>query len=220
MDYRKISIKDRKGLYIILDLKAFQTADLRKLDHMLSDQILAVQIWDNLFAYETHYEIIAKVVAVVQAHRIPILMNNEVELVKRFDFDGVHFDEIPTDWSTLKSQLSGKLIGITCTNNAEILRWATFHEVDYISFCSMFPSVNNTRCELVDKKIIAAFQDTMRIPFFLAGGITPENVVELSSIPYQGVALVSDLMSHPNPKELLDNYYIKMNLNNEINNHK
>jgi thiamine-phosphate pyrophosphorylase len=219
MVYRKINIKDRMGIYIILDLKTFQTADLRKLDQLFSSQISAVQVWDNLQNYEAHYNSIDKIVSVVQQHRIPILMNNRVDLVAKFDFDGVHFDEIPVDWDKIKNQLLGKLIGITCTNDKNIVYWAQQQKVDYVSFCSMFPSANNTRCELVDKKLIAEFQKTLDIPFFLAGGITPENVTELSSISYQGVALVSGLMRHDKPKELLENYYAKMNLNNETNNY-
>lgn len=219
MVYRKINIKDRKGIYIILDLKNFQTADLRKLDQLLSNQISAVQLWDNLQDYESQYDIIDKILDVVQQHRIPILMNNRVDLVTKFDFDGVHFDEIPVDWDKIKDQLLGKLIGITCTNDKTIVEWAQQQKADYVSFCSMYPSANNTRCELVDKKLIVEFQQTLDIPFFLAGGITPDNVTELFSISYQGVALVSGLMRHDKPKELLENYYVKMNLNNEKNNY-
>lgn len=219
MGYLKINFKNKRGIYVILDLKTFKTKDLNKLDQILSDQILAVQLWDNLKNYEAHYGIIDKIVGIVQQHGIPILMNNRVDMAEKFDFDGVHLDDIPSDWISIKEQLSGKVVGITCTNDTEVLRWAEQHKVDYVSFCSMFPSVNNTRCELVDRRMIARFQETMRIPFFLAGGITPENIAGLSSIFYQGVALVADLMAHANPKEVIKHYYDKMNLNDENKNY-
>lgn len=211
MNYRKINFDKGKGVYVILDLRTFQNDHLQKLEDVLTEQVLAVQLWDNLTDYTMYEGLINVIVSLLKKHQIPILINNRMDLLERHHFDGVHFDEVPANWSTISSQLTNKIIGITCTNDREILEWAQQQPVDYVSFCSMFPSANNSRCELVDTRIIAEFQEKSDIPFFLSGGVTAENIAELNALSYQGIALVSGLMHHEKPKEMLHNMILKMN---------
>lgn len=210
MDYRKIDFEKGKGLYIILDLKTLQKDFITKLQDMLKEQVLAVQIWDNMPDYSAYAAILKDLVRLLKTYETPILMNNRLDLVEAYQFDGVHFDEIPADWDDLLPRLAHKIVGITCTNNREILEWADRQRIDYVSFCSMYPSANNSRCELVDPEVVAEFQGKYKIPFFLAGGITPENIDTLSPLSYSGIALVSGLMTRDNPRELLKNVLSKM----------
>lgn len=210
MAYRKINFnKERKGVYIILDMRTFTATDLRKLDHLLSNQVIAVQLWDSNKL--PNHNILKSIIEIVHQHHIPILINNKYELMRNYDFDGVHFDDIPSNWEVLKSQLKHKIIGVTCTNDMDIVQWATDQQIDYLSFCSMFPSENNTRCVLVDRALIKNVQQQYTIPFFLAGGIKPQHINLLEEINYAGIAIVSGLMSAENPKEVINAYYQELN---------
>ena len=159
-----------------MDLRSFKTIDLIKLDDLLSENILAVQIWDNIGIVDAIDNLIANIINVVHSHHIPILINNRFQFLDSFDFDGVHFDAIPPQWNEIKERLRDKIVGITCTNELNKIQWADAHHIDYISYCSMFPSINNSRCDLVDKNLIKEVQEKFKTPFFLAGGIHPDNI--------------------------------------------
>lgn len=211
MAYRKINFNtERKGVYIILDMRTFTATDLRKLDHLLSNQVIAVQLWDS--DNMPSHNILESIIEIVHRHTIPILINNKYELMRNYDFDGVHFDDIPPNWEYVKSQLTHKIVGVTCTNDMDIVQWANDQQIDYLSFCSMFPSENNTRCVLVDRALIKNVQQHYAIPFFLAGGIKPHNINLLEEINYAGIAIVSGLMSAENPKEVINTYYQALNI--------
>lgn len=219
MAYRKIKFDSSRKVYIILDLNAFLISDLRELDYLLSDQICAIQIWDNQKVYEGKFDLLEQIIAITHAYEIPVLINNQVNLLPKLDFDGVHFDEIPTHWDDLKDSLQGKIVGMTCTNDEHILTWAEQQHIDYLSFCSLFPSANNSKCELVNREFLVRIQQKLNIPFFLAGGITPENISELKNLNYQGIALVSGLMQQEQPKEIVEKYYNQINQNHANNHH-
>ncbi|MCA5005475.1 thiamine phosphate synthase [Sphingobacterium bovistauri] len=214
MAYRKIKYNsDIKGVYVILDMRTFAVRDLRKLDYLLSEQVMAVQIWDNNLL--PNRDLMISLIEVVHQHNIPILINNKYELLQDYDFDGVHFDDIPNEWNTINELLKDKILGVTCTNDLNIVEWATKHQLDYLSFCSMFPSENNTRCVLVDRELIRCVQRQYKIPIFLAGGITPQNMKLLDGINYVGIAIVSGLMKADDPKVIVNEFYQALNTNYE-----
>ncbi|WP_159637294.1 thiamine phosphate synthase [Sphingobacterium composti Ten et al. 2007 non Yoo et al. 2007] len=219
MAYRKIKFDSSRKVYVILDLNAFRISDLRKLDYLLSGQICAIQIWDNQKVYEDKFDLLEQIIAIAHVHEIPVLINNQVSMLPKLDFDGVHFDEIPIHWDDIKDLLQGKIVGMTCTNDEHILTWAAQQHIDYLSFCSLFPSANNSKCELVNREFLIRAQKQLQIPFFLAGGITPENIPELNNLNYQGIALVSGLMQQEQPKEIVEKYYNQINQNHENNHH-
>jgi len=218
MSYPKMQLDTSRKVYIILDLNAFLTSDLKKFDYLLSNQICAIQIWDNQNTYEDKFDLLEQIIAISHAHHIPVIMNNQFNLLHKLDFDGVHFDEIPIDWAEIKHFLQGKIIGITCTNDEFILTWAEQQNIDYLSFCSLFPSLNNSKCELVDKKFLERIQLELKVPFFVAGGITPDNIPELNNLNYSGIALVSGLMRHDYPKQIVNKFYNQINQNHENKN--
>src|SRR5690625_5325503 len=75
--------------------------------------------------------------ALARPYGSPVLINEEWELLKTTDLDGVHFDKVPADIGKIREALHRDFIlGITCSNDLEIIRWANQKRADYISFCS------------------------------------------------------------------------------------
>ncbi|HLT93208.1 MAG TPA: thiamine phosphate synthase, partial [Membranihabitans sp.] len=85
--------------------------------------------------------------------------------------------------------------------------WAESHRLDYISFCSLFPSSTADRCEIVRFDTIQNARKMTDIPLFLAGGITPEKMELLQDLDYWGIAVVSGIMLAQNPREELRKFY-------------
>lgn len=207
--------KVKGGLYLIVDPSLNQTELLEKLELALYGGVSMVQIWDHWSAEINKEEVIRLICNLCQNYNVPVLINNEWELINRLPLDGVHFDKAPDNLDEIKSKIQKPvLIGITCNNELTTIRWAEEQQIDYISFCSIFPSSTSTSCELVDFKTIEEAKRITNIPLYLAGGIQEANLHLLKDVDYDGIALVSGIMSAVNPEKVTQKYIT------EINRHK
>lgn len=202
----------KKGIYLVVDPQMNKVVLLRKLSELLlNDQIIAVQVWDNFKGLENIPEFIDKICDICKPSSVPVLLNNRWELLKATKADGVHFDEIPPNYKMIKKSISEKsLVGLTCNNDLEIIEWAINNQLDYISFCSIFPSSTSNSCELVDFKVIQKARSLTQMPIFLAGGIKPENIKLLGKLDFDGVAVISGIMGAKNPTAAVQDYYSEL----------
>ncbi|SFU07997.1 thiamine-phosphate pyrophosphorylase [Algoriphagus locisalis] len=196
------------GVYLVVDPSINENQLMESLEKAIAAKPCAVQIWDNFKSPDQVAARICKIKAICRGTRIPILMNNHPEWVELFDLDGVHFDVLPSDHllSLPKLRQQGKLIGVTINNDFDQIQQALFAKVDYLSFCSMFPSSTANSCDLVEFETVQKTREITSIPIFLAGGISPEKVPKLSDLDFDGIAVVSGVMSAADPGKAISNY--------------
>jgi len=204
----------QKGVYVVIDPGMEQEKILSQLDKIKKKSIAAIQIWNNPNAEITSH-LIESILALFKNTNTPVLINNEWEYLKAFDLDGVHFDEFPTNLEQINKEVNREFIkGITLTNDLGGLSEIEAMGFDYLSFCSVFPSSTSNSCDLVDLKTIQDCKEQTNLPIFLSGGITPENLIQLRHLNYDGVAIVSGIMKASDPEKAIENY------SNELNQHQ
>ncbi len=150
--------------------------------------------------------------------RVPFLVNNNVGLARRVEADGVHIDGNRPRPEEVREVLGrDAIVGYTCGNDLEKVRWATEAGADYVSFCSIFPSGTAGECEIVPLETVARARRETRIPMFAAGGITHENAGRVLSTGIDGIAVVSAILSSSDPsasarrfKQILEDRYLEV----------
>jgi len=209
MDSNKMK-QNFKGLYLVLDPSMEKNELINKLKSALEGGINIVQIWNNWpagFTSKDKVETVNSILAVTHTFNVPVLINEEYELLASTQLEGVHFDRIPENFIEIKSSLNRQLIiGITCGNDLETIEWANENAIDYLSFCSIFPSKSAGDCEIVEKETLKKAKAITSIPFFVSGGITTENLGELSEFGIAGAAVISGILSAESPKEKSQEY--------------
>lgn len=204
-------MKIQNGIYLIVDPSMDRNILLNKLQEIIDEEIAAIQIWDNFKPNENPIECINDILQICRTKNIPVLINNRWELLKQTDLNGVHFDKIQDNILQLKNELGREIIkGITCNNDLSIVKWAVRNEIDYISFCSMFPSSTANSCELVTFDTVREAREITSLSVFLAGGIKPGNIELLNELNYSGIAVVSGIMNADKPVEALGKYQQKI----------
>lgn len=198
----------KRGIYVVIDPQLDRETIINKLNIALNHNILAVQIWDNGI---DECDFIAEVLSLCKQYNTPLFINNRWEIMDELDFDGVHFDDIPLEWETIKYRLRHKLLGITCTNDLHTIEWAVAQKFDYISFCSMFDSKHSKSCDIVNFETIHKARQISDMPIVLAGGITLDNIDSLSSLDYQGIAVISALSGEAVLQQQINDMYKKLN---------
>ncbi|MEO5599358.1 MAG: thiamine phosphate synthase [Cyclobacteriaceae bacterium] len=206
---RKIS----SGVYLVIDPSLDETVLTHKLKIILQEKIVAVQIWDNFSPQQNTTELIQNVTKLCHEKNVPVLINNKWKWLNTTDLDGVHFDCIPNDFEHIKKTINrGFISGLTCNNDLSLVHWANNNHADYISFCSIFPSTTNS-CELVRFETIQEAKKITSMPVFLAGGIKPENMPKLAELSFDGIAVISGIMSSEKPNEAIKAYLKQLNAN-------
>lgn len=160
-----------------------------------------LQLWNNWKSDQNKHQFIEAVCRVAHAVNIPVLINEEWELLRTTELDGVHFDTIPVNFEAIRQEIERPFIcGLTCGNNLTCIKWATDNNLDYISFCSMFPSPSAGVCEIVMKETVIQAKQITSLPIFLSGGITLNNIDELADTRMNGIAVISAIIKADDPQ--------------------
>lgn len=203
-------LKITGGLYLVVDPFEGVEAVLPKVQKALTGGVNIVQIWNNFSPTQNQEAFINAICAVAHQHKVPVLINNQWQLLLTTRLNGIHFDELP-DINHIRKVLDRpSIIGITCGNNLQRIHWANENNIDYISFCSMFPSSSAGVCEIVDRKTVLQARSMTNIPIFLAGGITLQNVNELSHCGADGVAVISGIMKAADPAASAQQFQLQL----------
>lgn len=195
-------LKITGGIYLVIDPAMERPLLLLKLAQALKTGIDVVQLWNHWPAEMDKLACIAAVSGLCRAYGVPLLIDSDWELLLESPYlDGVHFDAIPKDYNEIKSHIGRSFFaGITCSGNLETVQWATKNELDYISFCAMFPSQSAGSCDIVMPSTVKRARGLTDLPLFVSGGITPENMLSLRALaPFDGVAVISGIMSADDP---------------------
>lgn len=187
--------KIKGGLYLVVDPALELEFILPKIEQAIKGGVDVVQIWNNWQEGQNKNEVVDAICSLAHSTGIPVLINEEWQLLQNSRLDGVHFDNIPADIKRISSAIGRPFIcGITCGNELDRIEWADKNNLDYVSFCSMFPSASAGVCEIVTKETVVKARAITSLLIFVAGGITLSNVEELKNTGIDGIALISSVM--------------------------
>jgi thiamine-phosphate pyrophosphorylase len=195
---------DLSGVYLVVDPSVERSVLLDKVEQALEGGVGILQIWNHWpedISDKEKEQLIDSILELASDHGAPVLINDEWELLKTTQLDGVHFDQIPANFERIKAEINREFIaGITCSNDLKIVKWADEHGLDYISFCAMYPSPSVGSCEIVRPETVQKARELTDLPLFLSGGITPEKIGELAELDFNGVAVISGILNADAPQ--------------------
>lgn len=191
------------GIYVVVN--PIMEADnlLSQLNRIKHENIAALQIMEDP-QWKLDKSLLKAIIDIFSQTTTPVLINNQWELCRELPFDGIHFDSFPEKLIEIEQGVGRSFLkGLTLENDLSKVKKAEELGFDYFSFCSLFPSKTSDNCEIVNPDTIVKCRAITSLPVFLAGGITLENIQSLKGLPFDGIAMVSSVMSAENPEELL-----------------
>ena len=127
-------------------------------------------------------------------YRVPLIVNDDVELAVELDAEGAHLGRDDGDIGFARRRLAGRILGVSCYNDAERARRAAAAGADYVAFGSVF--VSATKPDAV-RAPLALFATKLELPLCAIGGITLENASEVIEAGADLIAVVADLFDAP-----------------------
>lgn len=148
------------------------------------------------------YDFAKELQAICRMHRIPFIVNDDVELALELDADGVHIGQEDERADLVRKKIGDKILGVSA-HNLEEARRAIEQGADYLGVGPIFPtSTKEDAKEAQGPSIIRFLRDNgINIPIVAIGGITHENAREVISAGADGVSVISAIASAESPFE-------------------
>ena len=130
-------------------------------------------------------------------YRVPFVINDNVEIAHAMDADGVHVGQSDMEAGNVRAKLGpDKIIGVS----AQTVEQAVLAEqrgADYLGVGAVFPTGSKDDADDVSHDTLRAICEAVSIPVIAIGGISRQNIMELSGTGICGVAVISALFAQP-----------------------
>lgn len=131
-------------------------------------------------------------------YRVPLIVNDNLELALAIDADGVHLGAEDAPAGKAKNRLGpGKILGVSCYNRLELAVEAEKLGADYAAFGSVFPSKVKPEAVVASLDLLAQAKQCLRVPVVAIGGITAENAHHLARVGVDAIAVITAVFGAP-----------------------
>lgn len=150
-----------------------------------------------------------KVQAVCKKHNIPFVINDNVELAKKINADGVHVGQSDMNAKDVRSIIgSDKILGVSAQTVEQALL-AEKQGADYLGVGAVFSTNSKDDADYVPYETLKNICSAVKIPVVAIGGITLENLTELKDSGIVGISVISAIFGAENIKEATEKLYEK-----------
>lgn len=126
---------------------------------------------------------------------VPFVINDNVELTLEVDADGVHVGQSDMEAGDVRVKLGpDKIIGVSAQTVEQALL-AEAHGADYLGVGAVFPTGSKEDAVEVEHETVKAICEEVKIPVIAIGGISKNNVLELSGNGLCGIAVISAIFA-------------------------
>ncbi|HXE66221.1 MAG TPA: thiamine phosphate synthase [Rhodanobacteraceae bacterium] len=124
---------------------------------------------------------------------VPLIINDDVELVRASRAAGVHLGEDDPTIADARMALGrGAIIGVSCYDSLQRARAAAAAGADYLAFGAFFPSATKPGAHRAKPDLLRDAR-AFGLPLVAIGGITPENGGSLVAAGADFLAAISAL---------------------------
>jgi thiamine-phosphate pyrophosphorylase len=139
-------------------------------------------------------------VAVCRAARVPLIVNDSVELAIAADADGVHLGRDDIDAREARKRMPRGLIGVSCYADVARASAAAQAGADYVAIGSVFPSSTKPSAVRAPLELLRAAGLASSLPVVAIGGITPANARSVIEAGADMVAVIAAIFEAPDVK--------------------
>lgn len=144
----------------------------------------------------TLYQEALQIVSLAKTYNVAVVINDDIALAAKLGV-GVHLGQQDGDISVAKQCLAAnQIIGRTCHGDVSLIEKAKTDGASYAAMGAVFASTTKPNANTISRQqLIDGCQQGIEL--CVIGGLTAENIVELSDLPISYVAVVGDIMDLP-----------------------
>lgn len=132
-----------------------------------------------------------------RSYHVPFVLDDDVELALEVDADGVHVGQSDMEAGEVRQRIGeGKILGVSAQTVKQALL-AQERGADYLGVGAVFPTSSKDDAREVEHETLREICEAVDIPVIAIGGITRDNVAELSGTGIVGIAVISAIFAQP-----------------------
>ncbi len=199
-------------LYLVTDEDLLHGKDLyRTVEAAVRGGVSMVQLREKESSTRQFIERAIRLKEVLSPYRVPLIINDRVDVALAADADGVHVGQSDMPYEIVRRLLpKEKIIGLSVESREQVLE-ANHLDVDYIAASPVFSTATKTNT-IVEWGLdgLRWIKSVSRHPLVAIGGIHPDNVAAIHQAGADSVAVVSAIIAAKDPenaaRELLEKF--------------
>lgn len=189
------------SLYFITDSSNYdETEFLERIEAALSGGVSIIQLREKNRTTREYIELGDKVHKITQKYKVPLIIDDRLDVAMAIDAEGVHLGQSDMQISTARKIWGeDKIIGAT-TKTVEQAVEAYEQGADYLGVGAIFPTTTKVITILTSTEMLDKICGSVPIPVNAIGGLNKDNIDVLKGIDIAGICVVSAIMKAENPK--------------------
>ena len=193
---KKGGFMDREtlALYAITDSRlAKEQSFYEQIEDALKGGVTLLQLREKNMCEEDLLKEALEVQKICKKYRVPLIINDDVELAKKINADGVHVGQSDLDAGTARTILGpDKIIGVTA-KTVEQARAAQRAGADYLGSGAIFGTGTKPDAKPMTMELLREIVNAVDIPVVAIGGIDSSNAYKLAKTGIAGIAVVNGI---------------------------
>lgn len=154
-----------------------------------------IQLREKNSSFNEFLEIAKKIKAVTDKYKVPFVINDNIEVAKAVNADGVHIGQSDMEAKRARSILGDeKIIGISAGSVQEAVT-AERNGADYIGVGAVFHTDTKKDATDMTMDVLKNITASVHIPVVAIGGINKDNIMQLKGTGVDGVAVISAIFA-------------------------
>ncbi|MDL2265128.1 thiamine phosphate synthase [Parabacteroides sp. OttesenSCG-928-G21] len=164
--------------------------------------VTLVQLREKEADSRDFYQLALALKQLLRPYHVPLIINDRLDIALAVDADGIHIGQSDLPYPVVR-QLLGKekIIGLSVESLSDAAL-ANQWDVDYIAISPVYATPTKTdTAPALGLEGVRAIKELSVHPIVGIGGITQDNAADIIRAGADGIAIVSGIMSAPDPEK-------------------
>ena len=190
------------SFYLILDDHLCRPdAMLQLVEKVVAAGVTCIQLRMKQSSHETIIAVSKQLQNFLTPKKIPLIINDYVDLVLQTDADGVHIGQNDMPYADVRKIVGKKIIGLSIENLQQAQQYANCG-ADYFGVGPVFKtSTKLDAAKPVGLLQLAQIKQILKGPVVAVGGINQQTILSVLKTGVDGFAFVSAILCSPSPEE-------------------
>lgn len=165
----------------------------------LKNGVTCIQLREKDLDADTFLTEAVALAGLCKQYHVPFIINDNVDVAIQCGADGIHVGQEDMFASDVRMRVGeDMIIGVSAHTVEEALE-AVKNGADYLGLGAVYSTSTKTDVDQMSYKTLRDICEAVRVPTVAIGGISKENILQLSGSGVDGVALVSAIFAADDP---------------------
>ena len=196
-----------KGLYAITPDMADLNTLIHKTQLVIESGAFMVQYRSKIHDRDVKMQQCAAILRLCREYDVACIVNDDVEMCRILDADGVHLGENDDNIAEVKHILGeDSIIGSSCYDQLNRAKQAQKEGASYVAFGAMFPTPTKPNAPRATLELLREAKSEIQIPIVAIGGITMNNAHDVIETGIDAIAVITSLYESNSIKETAETF--------------